>query len=151
MLPSVRPLTLRRSAVLRNAGRFSWGTFTSPAYMNSKIDCKWLNGTSFKMIMGCFEGLFYQYKFIIATCIISLYLQHQLRYHTHFQQSLEVWTACRQDHLVGLASLSIACEGDISEAALCPQVLEAGDNVRLEVVPSQAKLLLIRHFVASLY
>lgn len=25
-------------------------------YMNSKIACKWLNETSFKMIMGCFDG-----------------------------------------------------------------------------------------------
>lgn len=28
-------------------------TFTN---MNSKIACKWLNETSFKMIMGCFDG-----------------------------------------------------------------------------------------------
>lgn len=25
-------------------------------YMNSKIACKWLNETSFKMMMGCFDG-----------------------------------------------------------------------------------------------
>jgi len=54
----VRPLTFRRSAVLRKAGRLSWGTFTSPAYMNSRIDWRWLNGTSFRIIMGCLQGLF---------------------------------------------------------------------------------------------
>jgi len=55
---SVSPLTFKRSAVFRKAGKLSWGTFTSPAYMNSRIDWRWLNGTSFKIMIGCFDGLF---------------------------------------------------------------------------------------------
>lgn len=53
---SAKPFTLSRSAVFKNAGSCSWETLTSPAYMNSRMDVRWLKGTSFKMIMGCFDG-----------------------------------------------------------------------------------------------
>lgn len=55
-LTSARPFTLSLSAVLRKAGRSAWDTFTSPAYIYSKMACRWLNGTSFKMIIGCLDG-----------------------------------------------------------------------------------------------
>jgi len=53
---SARPLTLSRSAVLRKAGNCSWETFTSPAYINSKMACRWVYETSFRIIIGCFDG-----------------------------------------------------------------------------------------------
>lgn len=37
---SANPLTLSRSAVFKNAGSCSCDTFTSPAYINSKIACR---------------------------------------------------------------------------------------------------------------
>jgi len=60
-----------------------------------------------------------------------------------FQEGLEVGRAGRQNHLVGLTSLSIARQGDVSERLLVPEVFEGRHHVGLEVVPSQAKLLLI--------
>lgn len=59
---SANPLTLSRSAVLRNAGSCSCDTFTSPAYMNSKIACRCEYETSFKMIIGCFDGFSCKWK-----------------------------------------------------------------------------------------
>jgi len=53
---SARPLTLSRSAVLRKAGSCSWETFTSPAYINSKMACRWVYETSFRIIIGCLDG-----------------------------------------------------------------------------------------------
>ena len=71
---SARPFTFRRSAVFRNCGSWScnmfdefwvllflvfeptWATFTSPAYMNSKIAVKCWNGTSLRMMIGCLAG-----------------------------------------------------------------------------------------------
>jgi len=60
-----------------------------------------------------------------------------------FQEGLEVGRAGRQNHLVGLTSLSVASQGDVSERLLVPEVFEGRHHVGLEVVPSQAKLLLI--------
>jgi hypothetical protein len=57
---SARPFTFKRSAVFRNAGSCSCETLTSPAYINSSIDCRWLYGTSFKIIIGCFDGFSYK-------------------------------------------------------------------------------------------
>ena len=53
---SARPFTLSRSAVLRNAGNWSWATLTSPAYINSKMAVRCWNGTSFRMMIGCLAG-----------------------------------------------------------------------------------------------
>jgi len=53
---SARPFTLSLSAVLRNCGSWSWATFTSPAYINSRMAVRCWNGTSFKMMMGCLAG-----------------------------------------------------------------------------------------------
>ena len=61
------------------------------------------------------------------------------------QQSLEVGAAGGQDHLVGLAALAVRGDRDVREGLLVPEVLEAGDHVGLEVVPSQAELLLVVH------
>ena len=61
------------------------------------------------------------------------------------QQDLEVGGACREDHLVCIAALTIRGDGHIGEGFLVPQMLEAGYHVGLEIVPSQAELLLIVH------
>ena len=61
------------------------------------------------------------------------------------QYHLEVGAAGRQDHLVGLGALPVAGDGHIRERLLVPQVLEAGHHVGLEVVPSEAELLLVIH------
>lgn len=53
---SARPFTFNLSAVFKKEGNCSCETFTSPAYMNSRIACKWLNETSFRMMIGCFDG-----------------------------------------------------------------------------------------------
>lgn len=37
---SAKPFTFSLSAVFKNAGNCSCDTFTSPAYINSKIACK---------------------------------------------------------------------------------------------------------------
>ena len=62
------------------------------------------------------------------------------------QQSLEVGTAGRENHLVSLAALPVAGNGHVAEGLLVPEVLEGSHHVGLEVVPSQTKLLLIIHF-----
>ena len=46
---------------------------------------------------------------------------------------------------MSLAALTIRRNRHICERLLVPEVLEAGDHVGLEVVPSQAELLLIVH------
>ena len=49
-----------------------------------------------------------------------------------------------------LAGLAVAGEGDVGEGLLVAEVLERRDHVGLEVVPSQAELLLVagRHLVS---
>jgi len=61
------------------------------------------------------------------------------------QQSLEVRRAGRQDHLVRLATLTVARNGHVSERLLIPEMLEGSNHVGLEVIPAQAKLLLVIH------
>ena len=61
------------------------------------------------------------------------------------QYHLKVGATGRQDHLVGLGALPVAGDGHIRERLLVPQVLEAGHHVGLEVVPSEAELLLVVH------
>lgn len=53
---SAKPLTLSRSAVFKNAGNCSCDTFTSPAYINSRIACRCEYETSFSMMIGCLDG-----------------------------------------------------------------------------------------------
>lgn len=85
---------------------------------------------------------------------------------TYLQEGFKVGTASGQHHFVGFACLTftsckvklktqlckkvkggieqlMATERDIRETLLIPQMLEGVDHVGLEVVPSQAKLLLI--------
>jgi len=59
------------------------------------------------------------------------------------QQGLEVGRAGREDHLVGFAGLAVAGQGHVGEGLLVPQVLEGRHHVGLEVIPTQAKLLLV--------
>ena len=46
---------------------------------------------------------------------------------------------------MGLGALPVTGDGHIRERLLVPQVLEAGHHVGLEVVPSEAELLLVIH------
>lgn len=77
---SASPLTLSRSAVLRNAGNWSCETFTSPAYMNSRMACKWLYATSFRIIIGCLDGFSYNIyqavNYLQLFNIINYYLSY---------------------------------------------------------------------------
>ena len=59
------------------------------------------------------------------------------------QEGLEVGRAGGEDHLVGLAGLSVARQGDVGEGLFVPEVLERRDHVGLEVVPPKAELLLV--------
>ena len=59
------------------------------------------------------------------------------------QQGLEVGRASRQDHLVGFARLTVTCQSNIGERLLLAKVLEGRDHVGLEVIPSEAELLLV--------
>jgi len=65
------------------------------------------------------------------------------------QQGFEVGRAGGQDHLVGLAGLSVAGEGHVGEGLLVAQVLERRDHVGLEVIPAEAKLLLVTGHLES--
>ena len=60
-----------------------------------------------------------------------------------FEECLEVGRAGGQDHLVSLARLSIASQRDVCKGLLVAEVLEGGDHVGLEVIPTKAKLLLV--------
>lgn len=57
------------------------------------------------------------------------------------EQGLEVGTAGRQDHLVGLDRVSVAGEGHVDEALALEQLIEHVGQVGLVVVPAQAELL----------
>ena len=59
------------------------------------------------------------------------------------QQSLEVRRAGGEDHLVSLGALTIAGQGHVTEGLLIPQMFEGGHHVGLEIIPSQAELLVI--------
>lgn len=72
---SANPLTLSRSAVLRNAGNWSCETLTSPAYINSKIAWRWLYATSFKIIMGCLDGFSYKILLLNPLIVQKLYFK----------------------------------------------------------------------------
>jgi len=51
---------------------------------------------------------------------------------------------------VGLAGLAVASQGHVRKGLLVTQVLERRDHVGLEVVPAEAKLLLVSgHFDVS--
>ena len=61
------------------------------------------------------------------------------------QQVLEVGGAGGENHLVCLGALAVAGQGHVAEGLLVPQVLEAGDHVGLEIVPTETELLLLGH------
>ena len=56
---------------------------------------------------------------------------------------LKVWRTSWQDHLVGFAGLAVTGQCHVGKRLLVPQVLEWGDHVGLEVIPSETKLLLV--------
>ena len=129
---SARPLTLSRSAVFKNAGSWSWATLTSPAYMNSKMAVKCWNGTSFKIMIGCFAG-FSSNKAWKINCTEFKWLKNSREKEFLY---LKVWWTSWQDHLVGFAGLTVTSQCHIGKRLFVPQVLEGGDHVGLEVVPS---------------
>ena len=59
------------------------------------------------------------------------------------QQVLEVGAAGAEDHLVGLGVLPLRGDGDVTEGLVSAEILERGHHVSLEVVPPEAKLLII--------
>ncbi len=61
------------------------------------------------------------------------------------EQGLEVRGASGEDHLVCLARLAVTGQGDVGERLLVAQVLERRHHVRLEVIPAEAKLLILSH------
>jgi len=61
------------------------------------------------------------------------------------QQVLEVGGAGAQDHLVGFGMLPLSGDGHVTKALLIPEVLEGGDHVGLEIVPTETELLLLGH------
>ena len=61
------------------------------------------------------------------------------------QQVLEIWAAGAQDHLVGLGVLTLGGNSHVTEGLLVPQMLERCDHVGLEIIPAQAKLLIVSH------
>ena len=44
-----------------------------------------------------------------------------------------------------LGALAVAGQGHVAEGLLVPQVLKAGDHVGLEIIPAEAKLLVVGH------
>jgi len=65
------------------------------------------------------------------------------------QQGLKVGRAGGEDHLVRLARLAVAGQRHVGEALLVAQVLEGTDHVGLEVIPAEAKLLLVAGHLAG--
>jgi len=61
------------------------------------------------------------------------------------KEVLEVGRACTEDHLVCLGVLTLGSNGDIAETFFIPQVFEGCNHVGLEVVPSEAELLVVSH------
>ena len=57
----------------------------------------------------------------------------------------ECWAASSQDHPVGLEGFSSTYQGDVIEVLVVPEVLVCPDNVILEVIPLQTKLVLLPH------
>lgn len=67
------------------------------------------------------------------------------------EQLLEVRAARGKDDLVRLESPAVAREGNVDEVLVISQRLELARDVRLKVIPPQAKLLLaIRHSLRTL-
>jgi len=62
------------------------------------------------------------------------------------QECLKVRRASRQNHFVCFASLSITSQSHISETSFSAKMFEACNNVGLEIIPTQAELLLFSHF-----
>jgi len=66
------------------------------------------------------------------------------------QKRFEVRTASWQNHFVRLTGLAITSKCYIRETPLCPEVFEACHNIWLEIIPSETKLLLVRHSSSSI-
>lgn len=106
---SASPLTLSRSAVLRKAGSWSCETFTSPAYMNSRIACRWLYATSFRIIIGCLDGFSCQGKNLFSCRVRWLVaILSSNDYHRHvpliriwskdYRRTKPFYELCKSDH-----------------------------------------------------
>ena len=67
-----------------------------------------------------------------------------------FQQVLEIWATRAQNHLVCLGVLTLGSDCNVTETLLVSQVFEGCDHVRLEIVPTEAELLVIRHLKSEI-
>ena len=65
------------------------------------------------------------------------------------QQVLEVWRTSAENHLVSLGVLSLSGNGHIAKGFLISEMLERGDHICLEVIPPEAKLLIIARHLGS--
>lgn len=65
-----------------------------------------------------------------------------LRPCSHLEEVPEVGTAGAEQHAVSSETPALRCKGDVHQLLTVQQRLERVDDVRLEVVPSQAELLL---------
>lgn len=73
------------------------------------------------------------------------------KWFSNLEQLLEVRAARGKDDLVRLESPAVAREGNVDEVLVISQRLELARDVRLKVIPPQAKLLLaIRHSLRTL-
>lgn len=73
------------------------------------------------------------------------------KWFSNLEQLLEVRAARGKDDLVRLESPAVAREGNVDEVLVISQRLELARDVRLKVIPPQAKLLLaIRHSLHTL-
>jgi len=73
------------------------------------------------------------------------------KWFSNLEQLLEVRAARGKDDLVRLESPAVTREGNVDEVLVISQRLELACDVRLKVIPPQAKLLLaIRHSLHTL-
>jgi hypothetical protein len=59
------------------------------------------------------------------------------------EQRLEVWAACGENNFVSLNLVAITCERYINKRFTLQQLIKHTGQVRLVIVPAQAKLLRI--------
>lgn len=57
------------------------------------------------------------------------------------EQTLEIWTARRQNHFVGFDAVSVAGQRDVDEALALQKLIENVSQIALVIIPSEAKLL----------
>ena len=64
---------------------------------------------------------------------------------------LRVLTLVKTLKTIGILFYYLSGNGDVAEAFFVPQVFEGGNHVGLEVVPSEAELLVVSHGGSGIY